>query len=347
MMMKYILFALLLLPGSFTQKDAAQAYTNFNKYFYSTTDKLYYSNTEKKDIGAIWTQAVYWDLAMDAYKRKPDPAYKKMITDIYEGGYNRYDKFNWKNKVVWFIYDDMMWWIISLARAHQMTGNKEYLGHAVAGFQHVWENSYDAENGGMFWDFNHSGKNSCINFPTVIAAMTLYNITKDKAYLDKAKSLYAWGVTNLFDKTTGRVADNNVKGRKGWSDYTYNSGTFIGSAVMLYKETHEQSYLDQAKLAADYTQQKMCDKDGILPAEGDWNEQGVLKAIFGHYIMTLIKDANQQQYLPWIRKNVNTAWANRDPARGIMHRDYKNPCPTGIVQSYEASSAVELMQVCF
>lgn len=331
---------------SFTDKDATSAFNTFNTYFYSPADKLYYSNTEKKDIGAIWTQAVYWDLAMDTYKRTKDHAHLALIGDIYQGGYNRYDHFNWNNKVVWFIYDDMMWWIISLARAHQITGNADYLSYAVSGFQHVWDNSYDPVNGGMFWDFNHSGKNSCINFPTVIAAMTLYKITGDKAYLDKAKSVYSWGVDHLYDNTTGRVADNNINGNKGWSDYTYNTGTFIGAAVMLYKETGEAAYLDNAKLAADYTQQKMSDKDGILPAEGDWNEQGVLKAIFGHYIMTLVLDAGQQQYLPWIRKNINAAWGNRDVNRGITYRNYKVPCPGGVVQSYEASSAVEMMQVC-
>jgi predicted alpha-1,6-mannanase (GH76 family) len=331
---------------SFTARDATSAFNTFNTYFYSSTDKLYYSNTEKKDIGAIWTQAVYWDLAMDTYKRTQDPAHLALMKDIYQGGYNRYDHFNWSNKVVWFIYDDMMWWIVSLARAHQMTGNTDYLANSIAGFEHVWANSYDSTNGGMYWDFNHTGKNSCITFPTVIAAMTLFDITADKAYLDKAKTLYSWGVNNLFDKTSGRVADNNINGNIGWSDYTYNVGTFIGAAVMLYKLTGEQAYLDNAKLAADYTQQHMCDEDGILPAEGDWNEQGVLKAIFGHYIMTLITDGKQSQYLPWIRKNINTAWGNRDVTRGIMYRNYKVPCPGGIVQSYEASSAVELMQVC-
>lgn len=335
------------LPGvSFTDKDATTAFNTFNAYFYSKTDKLYYATTEKKDIGAIWTQAVYWDLIMDTYKRTGDAAHRAMIDDLYQGGYNRYDKYIWSNKVVWFIYDDMMWWIISLARAHEITGNTEYLAKAKEGFEYVYKESYDPVNGGMWWDFKHTGKNACINFPTVIAAMTLYNITKDEAYLTRAKDLYTWGVANLYDKTKGRVADNNVNGNKGFSDYTYNQGTFIGAAVMLYKVTGERSYLDNAIQAADYTKQAMSDADGILPAEGDWNEQGVLKAIFAHYIMKLVKDGEQQQYLPWLRKNINTAWGNRDPARGIMHRNYKIPCPTGVVQSYEASSAVELMQVC-
>ncbi|QEH42033.1 glycoside hydrolase family 76 protein [Chitinophaga sp. XS-30] len=331
---------------SYTAKDANAAFNTFNAVFYSTKDKLYYSTTERKDIGSIWTQAVYWDLVMNTWKRTKDPAHLAMITDVYQGGYNRYDKFNWNNRTVWFIHDDMMWWIISLARAHRITGNEDYLASSIAGFQRVWDESYDAEGGGMWWDFNKTGKNSCINYPTVIAAMTLYDITGETAYLDKAKSIYSWGLANLYDPAKGRVADNNVNGNKGWSDYTYNQGTFIGAAVMLYKATGEQSYLDNAKQAADYTKNVMCDADGILPAEGDWNEQGVLKAIFGHYLMTLVNEGGQAQYLPWVRHNINTAWGNRDATRGITYRNYKVPCPGGVVQSYEASSAVMLMQVC-
>jgi len=335
------------LPGvSFTEQDATQAYNTFNAFFYSPDEQLYYATTEKRSIGSIWTQAIYWDMAMNVYKRTGDPAHLQMVRDIYEGGFRKYDQYNWNNRTVWFIYDDMMWWIISLARAHQLTGEDKYLDLSISGFKRVWDESYDPVEGGMYWDFNHSGKNSCINFPTVIAAMLLYQETGEEAYLQKAKDVFRWGLVNLADSATGRIADNNIRGKKGWSDYTYNQGTFIGAAVMLYKATGEKAYLDHARLAADYTQHSMCDADGILPAEGDWNEQGVLKAIFGHYIMMLVKEADQPQYLPWIRRNINTAWGNRDAARGLTYRNYKVPCPTGHIQSYEASSAVMLMQVC-
>lgn len=331
---------------SFTLKDATTAYNTFNQYFYSSGDKLYYATTAQKAIGAIWTQAIYWDMAMNVYKRSGAAADLQRVNDIFQGGFNRYDQYNWNNTKEWFIYDDMMWWIISLARAHQLTGNKNYLDLSLSGFQRVWEGSFDPVNGGMFWDFNHSGKNACINFPTVIGAMTLYNITHDAAYLQKAKDVYSWGVNNLYDANTGRVADNNVNGHKGWSDYTYNQGTFIGAAVMLYKATGDPAYLDQAKLAATYTRKTMSDVNGILPAEGDWNEQGVLKAIFGQYIMMLINDGKQTQFLPWIQQNINAAWGNRDAARGLTYRNYKVPCVTGELQSYEASSAVYMMQIC-
>jgi len=191
-----------------------------------------------------------------------------------------------------------------------------------------------------------TGKNACINYPTVIAAVRLYQITKDTTYLSKAKSIYAWSKANLFNAASGQVADHKIGNNPpGYQDYTYNQGTAIGAGVMLYDVTKDSSYLADAKLAADYTQNNMC-VDGILPAEGDFNEQGVLKAIFGQYIMMLIKDGGQNQYLSWIQKNVNTAWTNRDKARNLTYRNYAVPCPTGIIQSYEASSGVTLMQIC-
>src|ERR1035437_5962449 len=198
-------------PNGFNSGDATIAYKAFNDFFYSTPAKLYYSTTKQDKLAAIWTQAVYWDLAMDVYERNHKKSQLNFINDIYQGGYNQYDGYNWNNSTKWFIYDDMMWWIMALARAHEITGNQIYLQKAIEGFNHVWEGSYDKVDGGMFWDFKHSGKNACINYPTVIAAMRLYKITGDESYLTKAKSVYAWSRTNLFNSTNGRVADHKIK----------------------------------------------------------------------------------------------------------------------------------------
>jgi predicted alpha-1,6-mannanase (GH76 family) len=327
------------------QKKADSAFESFNAQFYNPATKLYYHASDKTGTGAIWTQAIFWDIAMHAYERNKKRAYRKLIDDIYEGAYNRYDGYNWNNTKEWFIYDDMMWWVIALARAHQITGEKKYLEKSISGFNRVWD-GYDSVNGGMYWQFDHRSKHACINYPTVIAAMRLYKITKDKSYLDKAKNIYDWSQQHLNKE--GRIADrvNRLGGRPGFEDYTYNQGTAIGAAVMLYKQTGEKKYLDDAKQAADYTKNKMCDSAGILPAEGDWNEQGVLKSIFAHYMFMLIKDAGQKQYLPWMQANATAAWQNRDKERNIMFRNYKIPCPTGKIQSYEASSGVALLQFC-
>lgn len=331
---------------SFTAAEATAAFNAFQAAYYSQTDKLYYSTTEKRNIAAIWTQAIYWDIVMDVYERTKDPVHYKMIADIYEGGAKRYDNYNWENTTTWFIYDDMMWWVIALARAYELTGNTLYLEKAEAGFTRVWNGSYDPVKGGMFWDFKHHGKNACINYPTVIAAMRLHKITKAEHYLTKAKSIYAWSGDNLFDISKGRVADHKIgDNNPGYEDYTYNQGTLIGAAVMLYHTTKQESYLADAKLAANYTKSVMSDGTGILPAEGDWNEQGVLKAIFANYLSMLAKAFPSGDYAKWAIYNANSAWNNRDLSRGIMYRNYKITCPTGVVQSYESSSGVAFMQL--
>lgn len=331
---------------SYTSEDATEAFESFNRHFYSHGAKLYHATTDRVEFGSIWTQAIFWDIVMDAYERTEDPKYLQMIHDMYEGGYNQYDGYNWENKVEWFIYDDIMWWVIALARAHTVTGEEKYLDLSISGFDRVWRDSYDPEDGGMYWSFNHSGKNACINYPTVIAAMRLYHITGDSAYLEKAKKIYGWARENLFQESTGRVADHKVgDDSPGFEDYTYNQGTAIGAAVMLYQETEDESYLEDAITTADYTREEMSNANGILPAEGDWNEQGVLKAIFARYMDMLVEEAGQEQYLPWLQKNVTTAWQNRDKTRTLMYRDYDVPCPDGKIQSYEASSAVGFMQV--
>ena len=328
-----------------TRKDAATAYKAFNSYFYSPQAKLYQSTTKRDGVAAIWVQAIYWDMAMDVYQRTKDPAQLRLIKDLYVGNGNQYAQYDWTNHKVWFIWDDMMWWIMAFARAHELTGNPDYLKHAVAGFNHVWQGSYDPVNGGMFWDFKHSGKNACINYPTVIAAMRLYKITGDTAYFAKAKSVYDWSRNNLFDPKSGRVADHKIgNDRAGYEDYTYNQGTCIGAASLLYKETNDAAYLADAKLAADYTRDVMS-KNGILPAEGDFNEQGILKAILAQYVVPLVYQYDQKQYLPWLETNVTTGWKNRDPQRNLTYRRYGVPCPTGAIQSYEASSIVMFMQL--
>ena len=108
---------------------------------------------------------------------------------------------------------------------------------------------------------------ACINFPTVVAALTLYNNVPEgrpeptgqipecqskRQYLAKGKEIYEWGVENLLDQKTGRVADSrHGKGAPNWKAHVYNQATFIGASVLLYKATGEKRYLDHALLAAD------------------------------------------------------------------------------------------------
>lgn len=343
----------------YSAQSTIAAYESFNRFLFDTTNLLYYKNTGKAGFGAIWTQATYWDMAMNAYKLTNDTKYRQLIDNIYKGGVKQYDNFNWDNGQVWFIYDDIMWWVISLARAYDVTKDPKYLALSEAGFKRVWSGSvvvgdngsYDPVEGGMYWQWDQSnpsvrsdnGKMSCINYPTVIAAMTLYNATGNADYLTKAKQIYSWAHDNLFDTKYGKVADSRHGNNVDWTVHTYNQATCIGAATLLYKQSNDASYLNDAILAASFTQHFMSDFNGILPYEGG-EEQGVYNAIFAQYISRLIEDGNQSQYIPWLRKNINQAWSIRERSTNLMGKNYY-AAPTFDLSVYDACSIPALMLV--
>lgn len=351
--------------ADYSEADVLQAYDAFNKHLLHPNRKLYMRDTEADtDVGAIWTQAIYWDMAMNAYKRTGSAQHEQLITDIFEGNYAHYDRFNWDNGKVWFIYDDIMWWVISLARGYELTGNADYLELSETGFERVWSGSpvvndggsYDPVEGGMYWQWNQKnppaskkgdGKMACINYPTVIAAMTLYNNTQNTQYLDRAKEIYDWASSNLFNKQTGAVADSkHGSGEPHWKMHVYNQGTCIGAAMLLYKETGEERYLRDAVRAADYVKDQMCDQEGILPFRPG-EEQGVYTAIFAQYIIRLIEDGNKPEYLPWLQNNINRGWQNRDRDRGLTSKNYNRKVSASeAVSCYDASGIPALMLVC-
>ncbi|GBU06950.1 alpha-1,6-mannanase [Bacteroidales bacterium] len=340
------------------------AFDAFNDSYLDKELHIYRANsdTSKSGVAAIWTQAIYWDMAMNAYKRTKDTKYKQLMDNIFEGNANYYDHFNWDNGKVWFIYDDIMWWTVSLARAYEISKEEKYLTLSETSFERVWIGSpvvgdlgsYDAANGGMFWHWDqknpgvrdpNEGKMACINYPTVIAAATLYNITKKKDYLDKAKEIYAWSRNALFDPASGRVADSrHGAGEPNWTINLYNQGTFIGAGVILFKETKDSIYLKDAIAAADYVKNKMSSPKGALPIKNGI-EQGVYAAIFAQYIGELITSCGQYQYLDWIHYNIDQAWDKRDEKRNLTFKNIYVKCPTGNIEVYDASACPALMQV--
>ena len=257
---------------------------------------MYYSNAKENAIApkvtdngaaAIWCQPIYWDMAMNAYKRakaegdtERENKYKQLCDDLFAGNKAHYVNFDFDNNnenTGWFIYDDIQWWTITLARAYELFKVEEYRSLAEASFARVWYGSprvgdtgsyADPEKnlgGGMFWQWQPignpnenaagDGKMACINFPTVVAALTLYNnVPADRvadpnpenwsnkygdftrphyetkeAYLAKGKEIYEWAVKNLVDSNTGEVADSkHGEGNPAWSDHVYNQATFIG-----------------------------------------------------------------------------------------------------------------------
>ena len=284
----------------YTNADTWTAYEAFNdnlldpdKNIYKTSTAYTAATDRNNGAAAIWCQPIYWDMAMNAYKRakaegdtERENKYKQLCDDLFAGNKAHYVNFDFDDNnenTGWFIYDDIQWWTITLARAYELFKVEEFRSLAEASFARVWYGSprvgdtgsyADPEKnlgGGMFWQWQPignpnenaagDGKMACINFPTVVAALTLYNnVPADRvadpnpeswsnkygdftrphyetkeAYLAKGKEIYEWAVKNLVDSNTGEVADSkHGEGNPAWSDHVYNQATFIGAVWTIY-----------------------------------------------------------------------------------------------------------------
>ena len=381
-------------PFAYTNDDVWAAYEGFNRTLLDPVKYIYKTNSSDKSAkdrfngaAAIWCQPTYWDMAMNAYKlakaqndKQKTAYYKELCDKIYAGNKAQYAHFDFDDNnenTGWFIYDDIMWWTITLARAYELFGVEDYLRFSEESFSRVWygskkvgdTGSYDKVNGGMFWQWQpirnpkpnqpNDGKMACINFPVVVAALTLYiNVPKRRKesaeeapkyqtkaqYLAKGKEIYEWGVENLLDKKTGKVADSrHGKGTPAWKAHIYNQATFIGASVLLYKATGKKSYLNNAILAADYSVKEMSAEHNLLPFEKGI-EQGIYTAIFAQYMAMLVYDCGQNQYLPFLKHNIEVGWANRDKTRNVCGGEYWKVLPDGAdIDSYSASGIPALM----
>ena len=224
--------------------------------------------------------------------------------------------------------------------------------------------------GGMFWEWQpidnpkpHKAgdfRSACINFPTVIAACLLHRLVPEgrtpptvarparqtkEWYLEKAKEIYAWADATLV--SNGRVADGIHGGGAEFTDHLYNQATYIGASCLLYQLTHEISYLTKAKKGADYVIGSMT-SGSVLKYETGY-EQGIYAAIYAQYIKLLIYDCDLssallKKYLMPIQRNIQKAYTNMDPTRGIQMGNFaKATTADDVVESYGASGMPALM----
>jgi predicted alpha-1,6-mannanase (GH76 family) len=346
--LKPLLFAA---PASaVTPADADNAFAALNKVYWDPDIKFFrkeergteQQGTEKADF---WFEAQLWDTVMDQFDRTGSADVKRQISDIYDGFVKEYP--DWTTNMY---NDDIMWWAIACTRAYKITGEQRYLTKAKASFDYVYDNFRDDKfGGGLYWINRRTSKNSCLNSPAVIAAVRLSTLLKDASYLEKAKSLYAWQKKTLTDGT-GKVFDSIRVGRSGYPrigrfSLTYNQGTFIGAAALLYQRTKDKTYLDDAIKTAEWTKDNLCVTDRhILRDEGQGNG-GAFKGIFVRYMKLLIHDCGRTEFLQRMQANADAAWGNRRKADDIMGNDWTSPAPSKI-QSQTATSAVAAV-VCF
>ncbi|MDB5156297.1 MAG: hypothetical protein JWR50_1004 [Mucilaginibacter sp.] len=316
----------------------------------ATAEKAFddwYTGYKVETLKGFWGQAEMMEVVLDAYEVTKDPKYKTKFDALYTN-------FIAKNKEDWMYNkynDDISWAVLFCVRGYLLTGNKTYLEKAKDQYDKMYARAFsNTYGGGLIWFQTKTSKNACIEGPAMVAACYLAQATGDKTYYDKAIALYSWSKIYLFDPATGKVNDNvdlNKKTGKlrmsNWSS-TYNQGTFMGAAVMLYNYTKEYTYLDEAEKIAQYSRDVMF-KGKVMDNEDGGDDLPGFKGIFARYARKYTIETGKTDLIDWLALNAKVAYNNRNSA-GIIHTKWAtrtNEDTTKPKGSFGASTAVSLL----
>jgi predicted alpha-1,6-mannanase (GH76 family) len=316
----------------------------FDRAFYRCSDgRGLYARATTGGVAQFWRQAEMLETVEDAYARTHASTYRRMIGQLRAGITTRYgvdwlrDPYN----------DDVMWMVIAYLRAYELTGDRTYRTQARREFDGAYGRAHDATfGGGLWWTTSRHEKNACVNGPAAIAACLLARDLHAPSYLSKARALFAWLATTLYDPADGAVYDKIVRGgSRGTIDrstYTYNQGTFIGAADLLGRATGVSSYRRRAALTLSFTRERLT-VDGVLRSEGSGGDGGGFKGIFARWAAAFAEHHGLTDDEAWLDANAAAAWSRRN-ARGLIGEDWSRPTPPGRLQALDCSSAVALLE---
>lgn len=295
--------------------------------------------------GFFWDNAEMMEVVLDAYEVTREVKYKTMFEEMYKN-------FIEKNGADWQdnkYNDDIAWAVLFCVRGYLLTGNAAYLEKAKDQFDKMYSRAFtNAYGGGLIWYHTKTSKNSCINGPAMVACCYLARATGDSTYYNKAIALYTWSKLYLFDEATGKLNDNVDLDKKtgqlrisSWSS-TYNQGTYLGAATMLYKYTKEASYLSEAQRIALYIRDNMYNSK-VMNNEDNGNDLPGFKGIFARYARMYTVELNKTELIEWLQLNAKVAYNNRNSKNLIQTKWATRTSETNPKSAFGCSTAVSLL----
>jgi len=333
-------------------QDEAPTAATADKVFAAWRKKYYDNNRSGNEVIAkegFWGVAEMMEIVDDAYEVTGNSKYSTLFNTMYyafisrEGSDWMWNDFN----------DDITWMVIACTRASLLTGNTIYQKKAKEQFDKMWARAYTTSySGGLLWKQGQITKNACINGPAMVACCYLAQAFNDPSYYMKAINLYNWSKLYLLNTTTGKVNDAYDGTVHDWSS-TYNQGTYLGAAVMLYNYTKDPEYLLVAQRIAKFTKVNMFESKVINGETGQ--DLNGFKGIYMRYARRYVVDCNRPDYIPWLQLNAKVAYNNRNSEDLIFTKWGTKTVETAkmtvtnalaAVPAFAASTAVSLLINC-
>jgi uncharacterized protein YyaL (SSP411 family) len=230
----------------------------------------------------------------------PAPAYQSYVTS--EEAATRY-------------YDDNQWIGIAAIDAYNRTQKKEYLDLSKTIYRFMMTGFDTVAGGGIYWrEGDKKTKNTCSNGPGILLALQLYKATNQTGYLDTALLLYNWTNRHLMSPTGIYYDAIKIPGLAiDKATYTYNTGTMLQSAVLLYTILRTENYLNEARRIADAAE-KYFYVNNKLPGNYWFN------AVMLRGFIELYKVENNRKRLQFFIDDAERVWQNEKDSKNLLGR---------------------------
>ncbi len=235
-------------------------------------------------------------------------------------------------------YDDNIWVGIDMVDLYMLTKNPVYLNRARMVWTFILEGTDDKMGGGVYWKEYGSSKNTCSTAPAAVLSAKLYQATKEDAFLNSAKNLYAWCKNVLQDPTDKLYWDNVTLSdpanpssalKIAKEKYPYNSGQPMQAASLLYNITGERQYLTEAQAIAKSAYKKwfIPFNSYILGESFQILEPGHVwfQAIMFRGFIELYKIDGDRTYVTAYEKTLSNAWLSscRNKGTNLLNGDFR------------------------
>lgn len=274
--------------------------------------------------GGWWGDAEMFEVVLDALETTGDQQYATMFENLYTNFISRNHETWYQQGVSGYnqYNDDIAWMCIACVRAYLLTGKQEYLTTSKTNFDGMFARADCYGNDLLQWKHGSGqGTNSCINGPAAVCACYLAIAEADDSYYEKARKTYMAERGKLFEmsggKPTGKIFDSYDQGTGSYNTWasTYNQGTNLGAAIMLYNHYGDQMFKDDADAIITWSEANLANSHGIIhvcqTVRGDLCG---FKGIMLRYLRMYAETFNKPSHYAWIAKNAYHAWNNRNSA---------------------------------
>lgn len=291
---------------------ATTAYSDFNSAFLNSSGNGYNASLGSTSYDYFWEQAEDIELVEDRYEVTQGSTEKALINTLCTKFLATYSE-SWMAADTW--NDDLGRASEMLARAYLDTGTANFLTQAKFCFDTAYQRGWDTTfNGGGIYEqmgVSNPKKEALSTLNCGYASALIYVATQSQGYRSHAGDIYAWARSQLFNPSTGQVYNGvYTNGTVDTTSETYNQGTMIDYARLLYKISTNSEYFNDATAAVVYTKANHTDSSGFIDSCAAQFSRGM-----GHFVVDNnlwnTTFSSGTSYYSWMWNNCNTGWGHR------------------------------------